>query len=122
MFKKPTIKLRNSQESSRFLIQKTWKKYLLLLIIIFLQIAFISHPNLVLFYVLISQSIFMGFLGGFILDLYSPWPFGINMLAFMALILIFNYLSKKYIRPGLIYYLIIGLISIVYNFLFLAIF
>ncbi|OIO16169.1 MAG: hypothetical protein COX44_03250 [Candidatus Portnoybacteria bacterium CG23_combo_of_CG06-09_8_20_14_all_37_13] len=102
--------------------EKIWKKYLILFGIELVQIAFLPHPNLALFYVLLSQNLILAFSGGFILDLYSPWPFGINMLVFTALTMLFDYLSRKLFKRNYLYYLIIGLISISYNFLFNALF
>jgi len=99
---------------------KTWKKYLLLLIISLVQITFLPYPNLVLFFVLIDRSLVIALLGGFILDFFSPWLFGINMIAFMLLVLLFSFLIRKIIRPNYIYYVIVGIISICYNFLFNA--
>lgn len=102
------------------ILKKIWKKYLLLFGIIFAQIAFLPYPNLVLFWVLINQDAAMALLAGFILDLYSPWPFGINMFAFIILVYFFNYLSRKLFKPNYLYYIIIGIISVGYNFIFNA--
>lgn len=64
----------------------------------------------------------MAWLGGFILDLYSPWPFGINMFAFMGLVLLFNFLTRKILKPNFLYYILIGVIAVCYNFLFMLLF
>jgi len=101
---------------------KIWRKYLILFGIALIQISFLPHPNLALFYVLLSQNLILAFSGGFVLDLYSPWPFGVNIIAFTALTMLFDYLSHKLFERNYLYYLIIGLISVGYNFLFNALF